>query len=78
VSAQTRAVTSALDWKTNSDAAVPSANIAVARIDEHPSGAHRGRGLRRRQSAQPGARSGKHLIDPALRDARMLSHRRTS
>ena len=60
------------------DAAIPSANIAVTRVDEDPSGAHRGRGLRRRQSAQPGARRGKHLIDPALRDARMLSQRRTS
>ena len=60
------------------DTAIPSSNIDVARVDQDPAGAHRRRGLRRRQSAQPGARRGKHLIDPALRDARMLSQRRTS
>src|SRR5438552_5306932 len=60
------------------DAAVPRPKIAVARIDEDPSGPHRVGGLRRRQPAQPGSRGGEHVIDPALRDARMLSYRRTS
>jgi len=56
------------------NAAVARPNIAVARVDEDLSLSHRGRRLRRRQSAQPGLSRREDLIDPALLDPAMLSH----
>ena len=60
------------------NAAVSRTQLPITRIDEDRTLAHRGGGLRRRESTQPRLRCGKDLIDPTSRDLAMLPHRRTA